>query len=122
PTIVLPFVCFVSSVFIQRMNYRYITTKRDGPVEYLTLNRPDVRNAFNEQVIEEITRWAAALGQRGRDVRAVVLAGAGKVFCAGADVTWMSKMIQYTEEENQRDAMAMSRMFAALGALPVPLL
>ena len=103
------------------MPYQFLTTRRDGPVEYLTLNRPDVRNAFNDQVIGEITEWAARLGERSHDVRAVVLGGAGTVFCAGADVAWMSKMIHYTEEENLRDAMAMSRMFAALDELPVPL-
>jgi methylglutaconyl-CoA hydratase len=53
------------------------------------------------------------------DIRAVVIAGAGKTFCAGADVTWMSKTVHYTEEENLRDAMAMSRMFAAINELPV---
>ena len=104
------------------MSYQYLATKRDGPVEYLTLNRPDVRNAFNDQVIGEITEWAARLGERSRDVRAVVLGGAGTVFCAGADVAWMSKMIHYTEEENLRDAMAMARMFAVLDELPVPLI
>ena len=104
------------------MSYQYLIIKRDGPVEYLTLNRPDVRNAFNDQVIGEIAQWAARLGEPSRDVRAVVLGGAGKVFCAGADVTWMSKMIHYTEEENLRDATAMSRMFATLDALPVPLI
>ena len=55
-------------------------------------------------------------------LRAVVLAGAGPVFCAGADLAWMSKMIAYSEEDNLRDAMAMSRMFASLNALPVPLI
>ena len=104
------------------MPYGYLTIRRDGPIEYLTLNRPEVRNAFNDQVIGEITEWAARLGDRSRDVRAVVLAGAGPVFCAGADVAWMSKMIHYTEEENLRDAMAMARMFASLDELPVPLI
>ena len=55
-------------------------------------------------------------------MRAVVIAGAGKMFCAGADVTWMAKTVHYTRDENQRDAMAMSRMFAALDELPVPLI
>jgi methylglutaconyl-CoA hydratase len=104
------------------MPYQYLTTKREGPVEYLTLNRPDVRNAFNEQAIEELAQWAAGMRERSPDVRAVVLGGAGAVFCAGADVSWMSKMIHYTEEENLRDAMAMSGMFAALDELPVPLI
>jgi len=105
------------------MSYQHLITQRDGPVEYLTLNRPDVRNAFNAHVIAELTEWAAAsceAATRG-DLRVVVLAGAGKTFCAGADVAWMSKTVHSTEQENLRDAMAMSRMFAALNELPVPL-
>ena len=104
------------------MTYRYLTTRCVGPVEYLTLNRPEVRNAFNEDVIAELTAWAAAKTNDARqDLRVVVLSGAGKVFCAGADLTWMSKMVSYSQEENLRDAMQMSRMFAALNELPVPL-
>src|SRR5438093_4507467 len=106
------------------MPYTFLDRRREGPVEYLTLNRPDVRNAFNEQVIAELSAWAAdarAAAER-REVRAAVLAGAGRTFSAGADVTWMAKTVHYTEEENLRDATAMSRMFAALDALPVPLI
>ena len=104
------------------MAYQFLTTRRDGPVEQLTLNRPDVRNAFNEVVIAELTAWAdRAASDASTGLRAVVLSGAGKLFCAGADLTWMSKMIGYSEQENLRDALAMSRMFAALNALPVPL-
>ena len=105
------------------MAYEYLLTRRDGPVEYLTLNRPDVRNAFNDEVIAELTRWTSATSETAdmTGLRAVVLAGAGLVFCAGADLTWMSKMVGYTEEDNLRDAMAMSRMFAGLNTLPVPL-
>jgi len=102
------------------MAYEFLTTQRDGPVEHLTLNRPDVRNAFNEHVIDELTRWAEATAE-DRTVRCVILGGAGKVFCAGADLTWMSRMVSYTQEENVRDAQAMARMFSALDALPVPL-
>jgi len=106
------------------MAYEYLTTRRERSVEYLTLNRPDVRNAFNEEVIAELTRWASATSETAQmtGLRAVVLAGAGKSFCAGADLTWMSKMVAYTEEENLRDAVTMSRMFSALNTLPVPLL
>ncbi len=105
------------------MAYKHLITARDGGVEYLTLNRPDVRNAFNEQVIAELSQWAAAMrALKTGEVRAVVLAGAGKMFCAGADITWMSKTIQYTEVENVRDATAMSRMFGALNDLPMPLI
>lgn len=103
------------------MPYQFITTRREGPVEYVTLNRPDIRNAFNERVIDEITQWAD-LTAIDRNVRCIVLAGAGKVFCAGADLTWMSKMVSYTREENVRDATAMARMFLALDTLPVPVI
>jgi len=105
------------------MKYQYLATRSEGPVEYLTLNRPDVRNAFNEQMIAELTAWAhdgRARASRG-EVRVVVLSGAGKTFCAGADVTWMAKTIAYTEDENLRDATAASQMFAALDELPAPL-
>src|SRR6476620_1668902 len=103
------------------MTYQYLTSEREGSVERLMLNRPDVRNAFNEHVIAELTAWAATTREAAlrHDIRAVVIAGAGKVFCAGADVTWMSKTVHYTEEENLRDAMAMSRMFAAINELPI---
>jgi methylglutaconyl-CoA hydratase len=103
------------------MAYTYLISQRDGAVERLTLNRPDVRNAFNEDVIAELTAWAARTREAAarHDIRAVVIAGAGKTFCAGADVTWMAKTVRYTEEENLRDAMAMSRMFAAINELPV---
>jgi methylglutaconyl-CoA hydratase len=105
------------------MSYQFLTTRRDGFVEYLTLNRPEVRNAFNEQVIVELAEWAARVSVHPAEgPRVVVLAGAGKTFCAGADVAWMSRTIQYTEDENLRDAMAMSRMFAALNELPMPLI
>jgi len=104
------------------MTYSFLTTRIDGPVEYLTLSRPDVRNAFNEIVIAELTAWAADARHRAlrHELRVVVLSGAGKTFCAGADVTWMAKTIGYTEDENLRDAATMSRMFAAIDELPVP--
>jgi methylglutaconyl-CoA hydratase len=106
------------------MAFDFLSTRRDGAVEYLTLNRPEVRNAFNEHVIAELTAWAgdAHAAAERHDVRVVVIAGAGKTFCAGADVTWMAKTAQYTHDENLRDAMAMSRMFSAIDELPVPVI
>jgi methylglutaconyl-CoA hydratase len=105
------------------MSYRYLTATRDARVERLTLNRPEVRNAFNDDVIAELTDWATRVSDEAPAARprVVVLAGAGKMFCAGADVTWMAKTVEYSEEENVRDATAMSRMFGALDSLPMPL-
>ena len=104
------------------MSYQHLISTRENAVERLTLNRPDVRNAFNEHVIAELTAWAESVReQAGRgDIRVAVIGGAGKVFCAGADVTWMAQALAYTEAENVRDATAMSQMFAAIDGLPLP--
>ena len=102
------------------MAYDTLLTRRDGVVEYVTLNRPDVRNAFNETMIAELTAWAASINADD-DVRVGVIAGAGKVFSAGADITWMANALNYTHDENVQDANAAARMFAALDTLPIPL-
>ena len=104
------------------MAYRFLATKRDGAVEYLTLNRPEVRNAFNADMIAEITAWAESVARSAADLRAVVLAGAGKSFCAGGDAAWMAQTISYSEAENQRDAEALSRMFRSIDDLPLPVI
>jgi methylglutaconyl-CoA hydratase len=98
--------------------YQFLTVPRDGPVEYLTLNRPDVRNAFNDVVIAELQRWADAAATDG-SLRVVVLGGAGTVFSAGADATWMAAMAGYSREENEADARRTTAMLRALNTLPV---
>ena len=98
-----------------------LLVEQQGPVVRLTLNRPEVRNAFNEQLIAELTAWAVSVRAEG-SARVAVLAGAGKAFCAGADLSWMSKMVAYSRDENVRDARAMADMFAALDRLPIPLI
>jgi methylglutaconyl-CoA hydratase len=98
-----------------------LLTERDGGIVRMTLNRPDVRNAFDEEVIAALTA-AARETARDRTVRAVVLSGNGKVFCAGADLAWMAKAIAYNREDNRRDAEDLSRMLEALDTLPVPLI
>jgi methylglutaconyl-CoA hydratase len=98
-----------------------IDIHHDGPVVRVTLDRPDVRNAFNEALISELTAWAESVKPSVAE-RVAVLAGAGRMFCAGADVNWMSRMVGYSNEENVRDARALGRMFAALNSLPIPLI
>src|SRR5206468_2921469 len=80
-----------------------------------------VRNAFNEQMIAELTAWAAAINADD-DVRVAVVAGAGKAVSAGADVAGMGKALAYTHDENVRDANAAARMVAALDTLAIPLI
>lgn len=99
------------------MSYQFLSVERRGPVEYVTLNRPDVRNAFNEHVIADLTAWAKAAHQ-DRALRAVVFAGAGKVFSAGADAAWMAKMAGCSQDENLRDARAGAEMFLAINTVP----
>ena len=92
---------------------------RDGPVARVFLNRPDVRNAFNDGVIAELT--AAFTGFAADDtLRAVVLGGHGKAFCAGADLSWMRAMADYTWEQNRADAQALADMLHAIWSCPVP--
>ena len=99
------------------MSYRYLLVERNGAVERVSLNRPDVRNAFNEDLIAELTAWATNAAQ-DRSLRVVVLSGVGKVFSAGADAHWMSRMVGYSHEENVQDATRMAEMFLALNTLP----
>ena len=99
----------------------HLLIEQGAPVVRVTLNRPDVRNAFNEALIAELTAWARSV-KVGTDARVAVLAGAGRSFCAGADLGWMSKMVSYSHDENVRDARAMAAMFEALDALPIPLI
>ena len=103
------------------MPYQHLLSRRDGPIERLSLNRPDVRNAFNDTMIAELTAWAEATATDAA-VRAVVIDGAGPVFCAGADITWMARTVEYTEAENVEDALRASRMFSAIDRLPVPVI
>ena len=96
-----------------------IQTTQQGAVLTLTLNRPEVRNAFNDDVILELTRAFQDAGQRA-DVRAVVLAAEGPAFCAGADLNWMRRMADYTRAENVADAAALATMLEVIYHCPKP--
>lgn len=97
--------------------FRYLQVRREGPVEHVTLNRPDVRNAFNDEVVAELRHWAeGAAADPG--LRVVVLGGAGPVFSAGADAAWMARMAAASPAENERDALATTAMLRAINGLP----
>jgi methylglutaconyl-CoA hydratase len=98
-----------------------ILIDRDGPVLRLTLNRPEVRNAFDEEVIASLMA-AGSSAADDQTLRAVVLAGNGPAFCAGADLAWMSKAVAYTHQENLSDAEDFARMIERLDTLPVPVI
>ena len=85
----------------------------------ITLNRPDVRNAFNDDVIAELTEVFKDMGSRP-DVRCIVLAAEGSAFCAGADLNWMRRMADYSYDENLADAGKLAAMLHTIAACPKP--
>lgn len=84
----------------------------------LQLNRPEVRNAFNPEMIQEITE---AFDSIPLEVRAVNLKGKGSVFCSGADLEWMKSMVNFTLEENKSDSNKLYEMFQAMKNCPAPI-
>jgi methylglutaconyl-CoA hydratase len=101
------------------MEYRTMELAREGGVGWVMLDRPEVRNAFDEVMIRELD---AALDEIGQDdsVRVMVLGGKGRAFCAGADLNWMKKMKDFTLEENLQDAQALADLMYKLYHLPKP--
>ena len=91
----------------------------DNHVATITLNRPDKRNAFNDDVIRELTQAFDYCGKQNQ-VRAVVLTANGKAFCAGADLNWMRAMADYTRDENLADAGNLATMLKTIYNCPKP--
>ncbi|WP_059412488.1 enoyl-CoA hydratase/isomerase family protein [Cupriavidus basilensis] len=103
------------------MEFTTLTVTTAQHVATVTLNRPDVRNAFNETVIAELTGAFRALGSEP-SVRAIVLAGNGPAFCAGADLNWMKKMAGYSHDENRSDALTLAQMLHTIWSCPKPVI
>ena len=96
-----------------------LTQTTQGAIRTITLSRPDVRNAFNDEVIAELKAAFEDAGQAS-DVRCVVLAAVGPAFCAGADLNWMRRMADYTRDENLADAACLAEMLRTLYECPKP--
>ncbi|HEX9990282.1 MAG TPA: enoyl-CoA hydratase-related protein [Chloroflexia bacterium] len=104
-------------------HYQHLRVEIESKVCRVTLSRPDVHNAFNSLLIEELRQAFEKAARSGpEEVRAVVLAGEGKSFCAGADVNWMRESLLLREEENIADALRMARMFDTINKCPVPVI
>lgn len=101
------------------MTYDTLLVTVADKVATVTLNRPDLRNAFNEGAIAELARVFDELG-RNDAVRAIVLAANGPSFCAGADLNWMKKMAGYSHDENEADAMRLADMLRTIYLCPKP--
>lgn len=85
-----------------------LNVEKSGPVLRIALNRPEVRNAFNDELIASLFD---AFSHLEPDVRVVVLSGEGKAFCAGGDLNWMRKAAGYTEEQNREDALKLAELY-----------
>jgi methylglutaconyl-CoA hydratase len=96
-----------------------LIVERKDRVAVVTLNRPEVRNAFDDILISNLTKVFLDL-EKDKTVRAVVLAGAGKAFCAGADLNWMKRMAGYGYEDNLKDAHALAAMLKTLDRMSKP--
>lgn len=90
-------------------------------VATVTMKRPDKHNAFNEELIRELTDSFLYIG-RSENVKVVVLEGEGESFCAGADLNWMARMKDYSYEENLEDANKLCDLFTAINACPYPVI
>jgi methylglutaconyl-CoA hydratase len=96
-----------------------LTVEKRGPVAFVWLDRPDVRNAFDDALISLLRENLEALNS-DPSVRAVVLGGRGSAFCAGADLNWMKRMAGYTYDQNLADAQALAGMLATLDRMAKP--
>ncbi len=90
-------------------------------IALVSLNRPEIRNAFDPKLIQEITDTFRKLAAR-QDLRAIVLSGEGKVFCAGADLNWMKSMVDLTLQQNEQDAHKLFEMFESIWNCPMPII
>jgi len=102
-------------------NYKHIEAEQRGAVRWLWLNRPEVRNAFNDALIADIAAAFADV-EASPETRVVVVAGRGPAFCAGADLNWMRAMASYSHADNHSDALKVARMFNAVHSCSKPVL
>ena len=99
------------------MKYIEVIEKEQG-VKEVWLNRPDLHNAFNAELIEEMI----ALFESFKNERLIIISGRGSSFCAGADLNWMKAMKDYSKEENFKDSKRLAKMFSAINECDVPVL
>lgn len=101
------------------MAYNTLQVELSNEVLTVTLNRPEVHNAFNDELIAEAIDLFSNIDVSA--ARVVVLKGTGKNFCAGADLNWMSRMVSYSRDENVRDSSLLAKMYALMNECPLPI-
>jgi methylglutaconyl-CoA hydratase len=103
------------------MTYKTLSVEQAEDVLTVTLDRPEVHNAFNDELIAEAIALFTELAA-DTSLRAVVLQGRGANFCAGADLNWMSRMVTYSREENIRDSAQLAKMYSLIDECPLPVI
>lgn len=104
------------------MSYRTIQVSLDSQdVLHVVLHRPEVRNAFNPEVMDDLTQVFGTEALKD-SVKAIVLKGSGSTFCAGGDLNWMKKAVDFSYEENLQDTRKLSQMFALMNECPKPVI
>ncbi|UCH90281.1 MAG: enoyl-CoA hydratase/isomerase family protein [Thermoplasmata archaeon] len=96
-------------------------TQTDNKITTVTLNKPEIHNAFNDTLIAELSECFIKLGE-DEDTRLIILTGSGKSFCAGADINWMKAMIDYSHEQNISDSQNLAEMFKIIDECPKPVI
>lgn len=103
------------------MSEKLLLVKIENGVADIILNRPEIHNAFNDQLISELTQEFVKLDQY-ENVRLITLTGSGKSFCAGADLNWMKSMVNYNMDENIKDSQKLYQMFDVINKVNKPVL
>ena len=99
--------------------FKTLLIERKGAIRSITLNRPQVKNAMNAEMIDELFQAFTSIESSDR---VVLLKGAGEFFCAGGDLQWMKSSVQKTAEENEKDALGLARMIRTIDECPVPII
>jgi len=105
----------------RRMSYETLISTKKDDVGTVALNRPDVHNAMNEVLIDELTHCFTQISRNG-PLTAVILTGNGKSFCAGADLTWMRQMVTFSKEENKKDSRRLLDMYESIYSCHCPVI
>jgi methylglutaconyl-CoA hydratase len=103
------------------MGYDTIDVSKKDGTAIVSLNRPEVHNAMNEQLMKELTKCFKELAN-DKTIRTIILTGKGKSFCAGADLNWMKSMVNYSKEENIRDSRLLLDLFETIYSCPKPVI
>jgi methylglutaconyl-CoA hydratase len=104
---------------VKQKSFQTITYTKENLVARVTLNRPEIHNAFNEIMIQELIDVFKDISS-DKDARVVVLTGNGKSFCAGADLNWMKKVVDFSYEENLKESLELADLFYLIYSLPKP--